>query len=203
MKENKFNYIEENLNMNKNLFPTKELLSEITNFNNAFFYKIIRLIIVSSIYFTLIFFISMELKESIKYLVATLIFYLGLAGIFFWGYVISKEKNNIFKKQVSIIKKDTEKYKYQILLHENYRKYYKKWNIVYFIMLIIVVFSSLSLFVSDLIETNNTSFGPIFVFFIYAIVFIIPATIINLTCFKKFRKKQHHIEALIDENNNT
>lgn len=198
MEKKKFNYIEKSLDLNKNLFPNKTIFNEIMNFNETFLKKWLRIVILLSIYFVATLFISMELKESIRYIVATTVIYFGLVVFIFGVIFINKEKSLIYKKQIKEINEDKEKYKYQIMLHQNYQKYNKKWNAIYIIVLLLSSFFSISLFISDLIESGNTSYAPIFIFFVVIFIIIIPVVFFNYYDFKKFIKK--HLKS--EQNNN-
>lgn len=201
MKKKKFDLDKESLDMHKNLFPNSSFFNEIINANNSFASKWIRLVLVFSIYLSAVFFISLEMDESKRYIFGTSLMYLGFVFLILSIFYVDKEKRIIFKKQINEIKTDKEKYKYQIILHEIFQKYNKKWNIIYLIVLIVVSYFSVSLFISDLIKTKNTSYGPILVLFVGLIIFIIPIFLLNRSSYKKLRIKQREIEQLIDEFN--
>src|SRR5690554_3386397 len=196
MNKKKFSYLEESLTMHKNLFPNEKLFNEVIRSNEKFVRKWIKLILLFSLYFSAILFISLELDESVRYIFGTTLIYLDFVLLILSILYIYKDRRLIFRKQINEIKADEVKYKYQIILHENYRKYNKKWNIIYSIVLIITFYFSLSLFISDLIKTKNTSYGPIF------ILFVIPTYLLNMSSYKKLRIKLRKIEQLIKQDNN-
>ncbi|HHT55242.1 MAG TPA: hypothetical protein GX012_01630 [Acholeplasma sp.] len=202
MNKKKFSYLEESLTMHKNLFPNEKLFNEVIRFNEKFARKWIKLILLFSLYFSSILFISLELDESVRYIFGTSLMYLGLVFLVLSILYIYKERRLVFKKQINEIKANEEMYKYQIILHEDYRKYNKKWNIIYSIVLIITFYFSLSLFISDLIKTKNTSYGPIFILFVGLILFVIPTYLLNMSSYKKLRIKLRKIEQLIKQDNN-
>jgi len=202
MKKKRFDYIEDSLVFHKNLFPNEALFNEVMNFNEKFVSKWIRLVLIFSIYLAVVFFISLELDEGIRYIFGTTLIYLDFVLLILSILYIYKDRRLIFRKQINEIKADEVKYKYQIILHENYRKYNKKWNIIYSIVLIITFYFSLSLFISDLIKTKNTSYGPIFILFVGLILFVIPTYLLNMSSYKKLRIKLRKIEQLIKQDNN-
>src|SRR5690554_2755242 len=185
MNKKKFSYLEESLTMHKNLFPNEKLFNEVIRFNEKFARKWIKLILLFSLYFSSILFISLELDESVRYIFGTSLMYLGLVFLVLSILYIYKERRLFFKKQINEIKANEEMYKYQIILHEDYRKYNKKRNIIYSIGLIISSYFSLSLFITDLIKTKNTSYGPIFILFVFIIILIIPIYLLNKSAYKK------------------
>src|SRR5690554_4158064 len=202
MNKKKFSYLEESLTMHKNLFPNEKLFNEVIRSNEKFVRKWIKLILLFSLYFSAILFISLELDESVRYIFGTTLIYLDFVLLILSILYIYKDRRLIFRKQINEIKADEVKYKYQIILHENYRKYNKKWNIIYSIVLIITFYFSLSLFISDLIKTKNTSYGPIFILFVGLILFVIPTYLLNMSSYKKLRIKLRKIEQLIKQDNN-
>ena len=85
--------------MLKYLFPIEKLLSEVIKANEKFASKWLRLAIVFSLYLSAVFFISLELDESIRYIFGTSLIYLGLVLLVLSILYIYKERRLVFNKQ--------------------------------------------------------------------------------------------------------
>lgn len=182
------------------LFPNKKLFDQI-NFETAKFSK--RFAKLLGIITTLAIFlgitiISIEFEHN--HLFFCLVIY--LFGVFIGVFTVLayRPQKNTYKQQYLELLKDKDKYKNQIILHNNYKKFKRKWNIFYLIALLISTGLSLNQFITDLAKDGQANIGAIFILALGLIILTVPLFILNMVFFKKFRTKQKQIEELIDIN---
>jgi hypothetical protein len=196
LKDN-ISFLEDSIEMYKNLFPNKQLYTEIVCFNMQVNSKVFRANIKWMLLIIVIVVIAMVSLGNEKYLFINLMFYMVLIFMSLNTYVLFRQRSKIFKKQYLELLNNRNQFSIEISLHNNYKKYRLKWNFIYAIIILFSSFMSLSLFISDIIEKGNTSLGPIVVLLISLLILLIPTITINMFSFKKFRKKQRLLESKI------
>ncbi len=191
------NKIEDILKMYKYLFPNEELHQNLVNFNNSVAKKIIASFIVWPLLSSFLVLLAVFYFEGKGYITSTIIMYVTFIIMGLNVFIVLKPRIDIFKKQYQELILDKELYKYEIILHKNYKKYNLIWNIIYLIVLALAIYVSVSLFVNDLIASGDTSLGPIFAFLIVSLVLFLPVLVLNFIFFKRFRNKQRTTEEKI------
>lgn len=180
----------------KCLFPDDTLHQEILISNQKMPINMFKMIIIFSIILVTTITISFSISEPISYILANTIFFIVMPMIGFFTIKIYKSKSIIFKNQYKKLLLEEEKYKMQIILHQQLQKFDKRWNIIFASCLIFISILSVLLFIGDLIE-SKTSYAPILLFFMGSILFIIPLFIGFFIDLKKCRKKAREIEKKI------
>ncbi len=194
MNDRNNSFIDKTLNMYKHLFPNEKLHVEISNYNASSARMNISVILKGMLLIILLtIVIFLVLPKSASYIVLTSVFYLVMLLLVINLIKINRPKKVIFNNQINLLMAHMEKNRDCLFLHQNYQKYYRKWNFIYGCIIIITITLSVLLFISDIISTGNTTLAPIFILLVFMLILFIPTIITNFFSFKKFVNKQHKI----------
>lgn len=172
------------------LFPSEKLNLEIKNLNLTISSKIGKTILLSLFILFITGILSIIFIDEYEYIIVTLLMYIVMLFMSVNIIVINIPKQKVFKEQIALLKLDEEKYKKEIILHQNFKKYKLKWNIIYGLIIFLAMSISINLFITDLIKAGNTTMGPIFASFVVMIILGIPAASVNYFAIKSYLKKQ-------------
>lgn len=191
-----FDLLTDNIRQFKYLFPNKDYHEKIVLFNFKITKIFRRVVLFFSLLIALSIIIAFRLNENIMY-----IFINGIAFFIFllMGitiYLIFLPRKKLFSKQYEEITQNNLHENY-LILHNNYKKNQKRWNIIYGLEISIISLISLIIFIGDIIN-KTTNFGPLFIFTFLLFIILIPTIIINMILFKRFRLSQYHLEDEIE-----
>lgn len=191
-----FDLLTDNIRQFKYLFPNKDYHRKIVLFNFKITKIFRRVVLFFSLLIALSIIIAFRLNENIMYIfingIAFFIFL--LMGIMI--YLIFLPRKKLFSKQYEEITQNNLHENY-LILHNNYKKNQKRWNIIYGLEISIISLISLIIFIGDIIN-KTTNFGPLFIFTFLLFIILIPTIIINMILFKRFRLSQYHLEDEIE-----
>ncbi len=191
-----FDLLTDNIRQFKYLFPNKDYHEKIVLFNFKITKIFRRVVLFFSLLIALSIIIAFRLNENIMYIfingIAFFIFL--LMGIMI--YLIFLPRKKLFSKQYEEITQNNLHENY-LILHNNYKKNQKRWNIIYGLEISIISLISLIIFIGDIIN-KTTNFGPLFIFTFLLFIILIPTIIINMILFKRFRLSQYHLEDEIE-----
>lgn len=195
-------YVEAQMNQITSLFPNLEIRQQIYEHNSKFGRKLFKVALILGILTGIIIFVLLSVitNDSLKYLLTNILFAVMLIIMTVYLLKLDKTRKLLYQKQYHELKLANNHL--VIKLHNNFKKYQKKWNIIYFLAIFISSFMALSLFVADLVEFGETSLAPIVILFFFLLVFLIIIMPFNIINFKKFRVKQRQIESELDLNEN-
>ena len=191
-----FDLLTDNIRQFKYFFPNKDYHEKIVLFNFKITKIFRRVVLFFSLLIALSIIIAFRLNENIMYIfingIAFFIFL--LMGIMI--YLIFLPRKKLFSKQYEEITQNNLHENY-LILHNNYKKNQKRWNIIYGLEISIISLISLIIFIGDIIN-KTTNFGPLFIFTFLLFIILIPTIIINMILFKRFRLSQYHLEDEIE-----
>lgn len=188
--ENNNNIINNLKEIHNYLFPDEKLNLEIQRLNSKIASKTGKTILLWLIILFVAVLLIIVFLEEYQYVTATLVMYMVMLFMALNIMVINGSKKKVFKEQLSVLKIAETKYKKELIMHKNFKKYHLKWNVIYGLIIVLAMFFSVNLFITDLITTGNTTLGPIFASLVFVIVFFIPAAIVNFFDIKRYIKKQ-------------
>lgn len=176
--------------INNYLFPNEELLLLFENLNLKIAAKIGKAILLWLIILFVVIISIIVFFEQYQYVITTIVMYIIMLFMGFNIVLINRPKKKVFKKQIVLLKMNKEKYKKEIILHNNFKKHHLKGNIIYGIIICLAMIMSINLFITDLINSGNTTLGPVFVSLVVMFVLFIPAAAVNYFLLKRYVQKQ-------------